>query len=220
MPLQEELDNTTEDQSGSSLVLFLGLYLLVLAFFILLISISTIEKEEPKAEDDIIPQNACGNPEGEDLGSLQFQEQITNIFSTPTQDSKVEVVEPCRLMRVQLAPEIIFETDQSNIRESQKPVLDRIVASLNERPSGFRFDMEFILGSSPEKGKLMPVDQTLEMSRAGVLVREMMSRGAPSDSVSVGIQPGDSKKVNIWFHRRSSDKTRLKFINADTKDGQ
>ncbi len=230
--MQEEFHDPTEGHGGGSLALFLGLYLLVLAFFILLVSISTIEDVKSQAAMDslsssfttILPPSmrltAVSESEGEMLAGQQFQEQVTNIFSTTLQVTKVDVVQPGRLMRVQIGSDILFETDKTEIREANKPLLDRIVASLSGRPPGLRFDMEFVIGSSYEKGKIMPIGQTLDMSRAGAFVREMLSRGVPPDSIAVGIKPSDPKKISIWFYVRSSDETRLKFIKVDKKAGK
>jgi hypothetical protein len=232
MPLQEEFHDPTEGHGGSSIALFLALYLLVLAFFILLVSISTIEETKSQAAMDslassfttILPPSlrltAVSDSEGEVLAGQQFQEQVTNIFSTTIQVTKVDVIQPGRLMRVQVATDVLFEAGKAEIREANKPLLDRIVASLSGRPPGFRFDMEFVIGSSYEPGKIMSVGQTLEMSRAGAFVREMLSRGVPPDSVAVGIRPGDPKKIDIWFYVRSSDETRLKFKKPGDKGGQ
>jgi len=227
MPLQEEFHDPTEGRGGSSIALFLALYLLVLAFFILLVSISTLEDVKSQAAMDslsssfttILPPSlqltAVSNSEGEVLAGQQFQERVTNIFSTTIQVTSVDVIQPGRLMRVQLDSDILFESGTAKIWESNHPLLDRIVASLSGRPPGFRFDMEFIIGSSYQEGNIMPVEQTLEMSRAGAFVRAMMSRGVPPDSIAVGIQPGDPKKTSIWFYVRSSDETRLKFVQPD-----
>jgi len=232
MPLQEEFHDPTEGHGGSSVALFLALYLLVLAFFILLVSISTIEEVKSRAAMDslsssfttILPPSlqltAISNSQGEVLAGQQFQEQVTNIFATTIQVTKVDVIQPGRLMRVQLDSDILFEIGKAEIRESHNPLLDRIVASLSGRPPGFRYDMEFVLGSPFQSGKIMAIDQTLEMSRAGAFVRAMLGRGAPPDSVAVGIQHGDPKKLNIWFYVRSSDETRLKFIPAGEKASQ
>lgn len=229
MPLLEEFHDPTEGHGGSSLALFLALYLLVLAFFILLVSISKIEDTKSQAAMDsisssfatILPPSlrltAISESEGKILAGQQFQEQITNIFSTTIQVLKVEVVQPGRLMRIKMDTDGLFETDKDNIRETIKPLLDRIVASLSGRPPGLRFDMEFIMGSSYETGKILPIGQTLEMKRAGAFVREMLSRGVPPDSIAVGIKPGDPKVANIWFYVRSSDENRLKFKQPDDK---
>lgn len=227
--MQEEFHDPTEGHGGSSIALFLALYLLVLAFFILLVSISTLEEVKSQAAMDslsssfttILPPSlqltAVSNSEGETLAGQQFQEQVTNIFSTTIQVTKVEVIQPGRLMRVQINSDVLFELGQAKIREGSKPLLDRIVASLSGRPKGLRFDMEFVIGSSYEHGEIMPVAQNLEMSRAGAFVREMLSRGVPPDSIAVGLKPGDPKKTEIWFYVRSSDETHLKFIKPKIK---
>ncbi|MBL6933486.1 MAG: hypothetical protein ISR45_11095 [Rhodospirillales bacterium] len=228
--MQEEFHDPTEGHGGSSIALFLALYLLVLAFFILLVSISTIEDVKSQAAMDslsssfttILPPSlqltAISESEGEVIAGQQFQEQVTNIFSTTIQVTSVDVIQPGRLMRVQIDSDILFEAEKSTIRESNHPLLDRIVASLSGRPPGYRYDMEFVIGSSYETGKkIMPIGQTLEMSRAGAFVRAMLERGVPPDSVAVGIQPGNPRDISIWFYVRSSDETRLKFIQPDEK---
>jgi hypothetical protein len=73
-----------------------------------------------------------------------------------------------------LVSDILFESGKAEIRVSNHPLLDRIVAALSGRPPGIRFDMEFIIGSSYQEGNTMPVEQTLEMSRAGAFVRAMI----------------------------------------------
>ena len=232
MPLQEEFDDPTEgkDESKDSVALFLALYLLVLAFFILMVSISSIELAKSKAAlrsiaetfSNVMPTSTqltfVSNSKGKDAAGQQFQKEVTQIFSTVIQVTSSDVIEPGRLMRVQLESDILFEPGTAKVQEVNYPFLDRIVASLSARPPGFRFDMEFIIGSSYQEGNIMPVDQTLEMSRAGAFVRAMLSRGVPPDSVTVGIQPGDPKEISIWFYVRSIEDTYLKFVQPDKSE--
>lgn len=227
MIVHEEFHDPTEGHGGASIALFLGLYLLVLAFFILLVSISTLEEVKSKAAMDslsstfttILPPSlhltADSSADGKVLAGQQFQEQITSIFSTTIQVSKVEVIQPGRLMRVSLNADILFEPGKAKIRETYLPLLDRIVASLSGRPSGQRFDMEFVISSPYTSGKNLPIGETLEMSRAGVYVRDMMARGVPPDSVSIGIKSGPPTEIDIWFYVRSIDEVHLDFVQPD-----
>ncbi len=215
---------TSADGSGqNTLSLFLALYLLILAFFILLVSISTLEKSKAKAAmgsvtstfSNIIPPsveiNAFSTEEGAVLAGQAFQEQVTNIFVTTIQVAKVEVVQPGRLMRVVLPADSVFFPSTAKIRPGRLPFMDRIVAALSGRPPGVRYDMEFIVGSTLSGDKQLPVKQTLEMSRGGVFVRELRKRGAPPDSIAMGLMPGSSDKIIIRFYVRNSDETKLKF---------
>ncbi len=208
---------------GQTVTLFLGLYLLVLAFFILLVSISTPEDIKAKAVMDsltsefttIIPPSTdlsvFTSNEGEILAGKRFQSQINDVFATALQAVKIKVVQPGRLMRVELTSRSLFLDGGASIRPGQYPLLDRLVATLSSRPTGMRYDMEFIIGSPYAVGKSLPIGQTLEMSRAGAFVREMLARGAPPDSVSIGIRPGDPDRIVIWFFVRFSDEERLRF---------
>jgi len=211
-------------QGGSNTIaLFLGLYLLILAFFILLVSISTPEKIKAKAVMDsltsafttILPPSTdltvFTAKEGEVLSGMQFQAQINDVFATSMQVVKVDVVQPGRLMRVEISAASLFMDEETIIREAQYPLLDRIVATLSSRPPGMRYDLEFIIGSAYAGGESLPIGQTLEMSRAGVFVREMLARGAPPDTVSIGIIPGDPDHIVMWFFVRFSDEEKLRF---------
>ncbi len=45
----------------------------------------------------------------------------------------------------------------------------------------------------------------------------MMARGAPADSISIGLKPGDPAEVVIWFYVRTEGETRLTFKEEDFK---
>ena len=56
-----------------------------------------------------------------------------------------------------------------------------------------------------------PLGRTLEIERADVFAREMLRRGAPPDSVAVGVEPGDADVVKFWFFTRSRDDLTIDF---------
>lgn len=214
---------------GGTIALFLGLYLLILAFFILLVSISTVEKVKSSAVMDslssafttILPSSselrAFREDDGDVLAGQRFQERITETFTSTIQVAKVEIVQPGRLMRVEIPTDSLFVAGGTDIRSTQYPMLDRIVATLSGRPTGLRYDMEFVIGSKYAVGKSLPIGQTLEMARAGAFARAMASRGAPPDSVSIGLMPGDPGEAVIWFYVRTEGETRLTFKKEDFK---
>ncbi len=208
---------------GGSTPLFLGLFLLILAFFILLVSISTLEKVKSKAVLDslnstfstILPSGSSVtvfNAEEEEINAGElFQQEITDIFTSAIEVAKIEIVHPGRLMRVRIPSDSLFFSGKSKIRDSRFPFLDRIVAALSNRPAGARYDMEFVIGAEYVDGRSLPIAGTLEILRAGVFARDMMARGAPTDSISIGLKPGDPAEVVIWFYVRPLNEPRLKF---------
>ncbi len=197
--------------------LFLALFLLVLAFFIILVSISTFEEVKSaevmdslsSAFTSVLPPST--NPteftsqDGDVLAGQQFQEQVTNLFSTALQVSKVSVVQPGRLMRITVPSNALFFADEARFRPALTPLLDRLVATLSARPVGLRYEMEFVIGSAYTEETALPVTQTIESLRGGAFAREMVRRGVPPDSVAIGIMPGDPMETKIWFFVRSID---------------
>ena len=205
-------------------VVFLSLFLLVLAFFIVLVSISTVEEVKSKAvmrsltstfatfqPAGVTPSDFTAK-EGDVLGGQAFQEKITGIFATALQVAKVKVVKPGRLMQAEMPTSAMFTEGENKIKPSAFAFLDRLVAALGGRPPGVRFDMEFLIGVPYTAANILAENETLEMSRAGGFAREILSRGAPPDSVSIGLAPGDSERIIIRFYVRNKNDVRLEFL--------
>ena len=220
-------------EGGSNTVaLFLGLYLVVLAFFILLVTMSTLEESKSKKVMDslsstftsIMPPSAdlqtFKSKDGDVLAGQEFQQQVTGIFATALGIDKVKTVQPGRQMRLMLESDALFFANEARIRPAMYPLLDRTVAALSNRPAGLRFDLEFVIGTATaEDGKTMPVEQTLEVLRAGAFARAMNERGIPPDSLSVGMRPGHVGEIVIWFYTRDIEASKLRF-NVDGADGK
>ncbi|MCR4378513.1 MAG: hypothetical protein NUV50_10545 [Rhodospirillales bacterium] len=207
-----------------TVALFLGLYLVLLAFFIMLVSISTPEEAKSKqvmnslssAFASIVPPSvdlqSFRSKDGDVLAGQEFQQQVTGIFATELGIDKIETIQPGRQMRLILASDNLFFQGEARIRPAMFPLLDRTVAAMSNRPAGMRFDLEFVIGTPTlSDGKTMPIAQTLEIARAGAFARAMFERGIPPDSVSVGMRPGHVGEAVIWFYTRdiAADKLRL-----------
>ncbi len=205
------------------MTLFLALYLVVLAFFIVLVSISSPEKVKSKAVMDslttvfssVLPPTtsptAFAADEGNVIAVREFQRSISNMFATQLRVARVEEVQPGRLMRVSLPVEAMFQSGQAILRENRFSLLDRIVAAISARPPGLRFDMEFVVGRAGATDAPSPASPTAEIDRAGAFAREMLARGAPPNSISVGVGTGDPRQALINFYVRSLDDAGVPF---------
>lgn len=220
MALTDNSRQQTGVHNRSTTIQFLSLYLLVLAFFILLVSMSTPENIKSKAVMDSLNSTFASvrqprteltvftSRAGRFIGADEFQDRIDGLFAAALGVEKVEIVAPGRSMRVVMEADALFHSGAIEIREAQIPMIDRIIASLNGRPPGLRFDMEFIIGSAVTAAGELPAGQTLPMARAGSFVREMLARGAPPDAISIGLQGGGGK-ITMWFYVRATDEVDL-----------
>ncbi len=214
---------TAEPAGSGTVPLFLSLFLLVLAFFIILVSISTIEDVRSKAVmksltstfADILPPSTdltkLMSKTGEVIGAEEFQGEIAGLFTTHVRAVKVEVVQPGRAMRLTIPADALFFPDGEQIRPGRRDLLDRLVSSLSGRPEALRFDMQALFGDRYVDGTAMPIGETLPMRRAGALARALLGRGVPSDGLSVGLQPGDPDELVMWFHVRARGEAQVRF---------
>jgi flagellar motor protein MotB len=214
-----------QDSRQGVVTIFLSLFLLILAFFILLVSISTVEDTKSKAVMQSLTSTFTTfrrsgdaptdftSKQGDVLGGQAFQEKITGIFATALQVAKVEVVQPGRLMSVRMSARAVFLENSERLNPNVFAFLDRIAAALGGRPPGVRFDMEFIVGTKVSDDGAFSVTQSLEMARAAGFAREILTRGAPPDSLSVGLAPGGSGQVTIRFYVRSENEGRFELQN-------
>ena len=213
------MSSKNKNQSSENpafIIQFLALNLLVLAFFILLVSMSSFEENKTKAVVDSM--NSVFNPmakvkietvfsskSGNIISPEEFQDHVEGVFSAAIGVVKTDIVEPGKVMRVVMPAARFFETNSDTIREENLPLVDRIISSVSARPPGYRFDMEFVIGRKTDGAGLSPISQTLQMARAGAFARSMLSRGIPRDSISIGIRDGDPQSITMWFYIRSSD---------------
>lgn len=207
----------------STVTLFLGLFLLVLAFFIILVSISTVEETKSREVMDSLTSTFADlaapvtdptnfdSKQGEVLSPEAFQQRITGVFSTAITVDKVEVVQPGSVMRVDFQAHELFVADTPEIRSIRMDLIDRIVTSLSSPQPGVRFEMAFLIGSLPSGDKMLPVVQTLEVARAGAFARQIIERGGPPHTISVGVILGNPSDISVYFYVRDEESARLQF---------
>lgn len=221
----DSLDATPNERAhgGNVIALFLALYLLVLAFFILLVTISSVEKVKSNAVMDsltstfksIIPPSssltAFQSREGSIVAGQRFQEEVTGIFATTLQVAKVEVVHPGRLMQVRMNADSLFYTDEARLREAHQPLYDRLVATVSSHPPGLSYDLEFLVGIEHDAAKGLPPGTSLPMVRAAAFALELESRGIPPQSIAIGILPEAAGEILMNFYVRDEEENKLMF---------
>lgn len=185
-----------------SLSLFLGLYLLILAFFILLVSLSTIEERKARAVMDSLSATFAGTErpagsiggirEGDRL--LLTQQELIGAFSALVRVVEVDVVKPGQLMRIGLPEAVVFEPGTVGPRAALTPIVDRVVAALSSPPAGLRIETELMI----ERGNTREA-RMLAAARADALVRGLIARGAPPARVSIALAKGAQARVWLTF---------------------
>jgi hypothetical protein len=187
--------------TGGTTALFLSLYLLLLAFFILLNTISTYEEVKAQkvqqslssAFASILPPttslDTVTSVDGPLLAAQETQQKLGDLFQSPLKVARVEVLQPGKLMEVMMHTDQLFDPDKITIRDRQKGFVANLARALADTTGGAQYEMEMMLGSNLGKYGTVPVEGSLEIARAGAFARQVIAQGAPARSVDVGIDP-------------------------------
>lgn len=188
-------------------ILYLSVFLPLLAFFIFLNSISTLHVVRARAVMDslsttfstLLPNGerefAAAN--GNVVAAREFFDTVEAVFETAIPAAKVRTIQPGRVMQVTLRADSLFLPEKADVRPGQGALLNRLVAALSAAPPGARYEMNFLAGSPAGDG--LPIGEDLAVARAGALAREMLRRGAPPTAIVIGIAPGDGTAARAVF---------------------
>lgn len=194
---------------GSNIALFLALYLLLLAFFILLNSISRIQEVKSKAVIESVtatfaPSRLAGRivaPPSADMGDVlaieQAQDRIGDTVRSLVPAARVEVLAPGRLMEIVLPVAALFVEGETTLRRGRLPFLDRFVAALSAVPPGYVAELEVLFSTGGDSGPGFPVGQTPELARAGALARGLLARGMPETRLTVGLERDEPGQLRM-----------------------
>lgn len=219
MSSDDDIETGSEPKKDPSLTLFLGLYLLILAFFILLNAISTIEKIKAEAVMDsltstfstLLPPESdlrVFNAEsGDVLQARAFLETSARLFESLIPAVEVTVVQPGQQMQAIFPVNSLYFEDKDQMRPGRniEELYDGIIAVISSRPDNLRFEMDVLIGAVYIDGRTLPIAPTLESRRLGAFAREYIRRGGPPDSISIGLHPGDRDEIRVLFSVRPLD---------------
>ena len=146
-----------KEEGGAKYVVYVGLYLILLAFFILLIGISTFEEKRTQAVVGSITSTfQAGLTDGtgldaellptalaQFLSAQAFQRKLEDLFRSLLPHSEVRMSRPGELMHVVFPVDVLFPPRSDVLRIERFPLLRRIAAALDDHPPDQRFDIEF-----------------------------------------------------------------------------
>lgn len=197
-------------RQGATVALFLSLYLVLLAFFIMLVAISDGSSRKSRAIlEGLNSQFASRDAKtGEtpsfasDLGRVvtpaEFLDTVTRVYEAAIPAARITVVVPGREMELRVHVDSLFEHDTETLRPAQRRAFAEMVAALSAPPAGMRYAVEAAFGvDDPER--VLPVASDRAQRRAAIVARAFAEEGAPPGSVTAALEPGDPLGARLVF---------------------
>lgn len=188
--------------ANGAVALFLALYLLLLAFFILLNTISTFEEVKTREVQEslssafasILPPTTSlqtvTSIEGPVVAAEDMQAKLGSLFQTAIKVVRVQVIQPGKLMEVIMHVDQLFDPNSILIRERQADFMEQLASVLSDDQGYASYEMEMVMGSEVGSKGTVEIENNLQIARAGSFARELIAVGAPQDHFFVGIDPG------------------------------
>ena len=206
---------TAQGTNSGTIVLMLGLYLILLAFFILLNAISevAIDKFE-RASQSITAgfgfraaQTVIKDDPDEALINKFYEEiadDIQDVFSAYISESQFEVETTRDTMIVRLRPAAFFDQGKWRLLSSQTAFFTDLADLMTEKRPGAYVVLDIRVPQNVEEG-----DDPLELNglRASQFARALDERGVDSDHLTAAVTEQEGNRIVLMFNTKVTDRT-------------
>jgi len=182
--------------SDPTMGLFVALYLILLAFFIVLAAMSeqaevrssaaleSVNSTFPKGGHQKVPEiNPAAKDAAQDTVLSGIQREFISEMNIPGRFSRAGG----NAFEVQFPQEYLFQKGSFQVRPDMGPFLDQLIRILRQAPASNRQEVVFLFGSG--KGAVrreITRSQEVAIRRAGSLARYLRNKGLPSGTFSAG----------------------------------
>ena len=208
----QAIKSTPPSNSGN--LIFLSLFLLLLAFFILLNALATIEETKArkvltsvattfrsvvdfKTDAQILISDLGPTPQ-----AYEVLDALQQLWITSAPIIKVEKLTRGQIMEMTLPVNELFLGGQAVLRADREPLFDRTSLLLGLASGGGATEIQVVLGVARDQAVLTTPEGRLAVDRAGNLAAAFVDRETPEDRVIVGVQEGDPKMLRVRFEVR------------------
>lgn len=214
------------EPSDNTVSLFLSLYLLLLAFFIVLNTISetrdarvakavysvkeTFQDYSPPSQEIL---ESAANPDSM-IASEVYLEDVRNVFSAHLKNAKFQKKTDGTLLRTIVPAEELFESGSARLTPATGTLMDAIANGLGTSRVGTRREIEMLIGSGEKLPDVDDLGRVLEIRRSSAFSRALRARGVAGNSISSGVRAGDPNTVEITFYVRRLGATNVTFENG------
>ena len=194
-----------------NVVAMLSLYLLLLAFFILLNALSKLETDRARVVIESVNEAFDGQveaplsiePHSAALGSLTASEDVLQslqtLFSSMIPVVEAEAVVEAPLLRLDLSADALFRAGSTQLQPGRDLLMERIAQALSDAEQRGLYPQVELFHGMKQSSDATPETRSLAVRRLGALVRGFVERGRPAADLSIGVLADAGPRVRLLF---------------------
>lgn len=221
--MAERLGIKPASQTSSTIMAALSLYLIILAFFIMLTTIS--QREGSRTEGVLSSISASFNNytqttiialDAADAGAGKesepgFDVSIESLFESAFPLARIEIFQMLDRIEITLPLDSLFETGSATIQSRHSAVFDRVAEIMEYDTPGTIHEIEATLSwaDAMDGDETLTIEITdrrlLAINRIGALARHLTARGVSAAAIAIGIEQRDLDGLRLLFMTRPQD---------------
>ncbi|MCF6195838.1 MAG: flagellar motor protein MotB [Emcibacter sp.] len=209
--------------------LFVSLYLIVLAFFVVMNSISNQDQNKVSAATESVTR-AFKNPfEPEadfvDVSANQdaltpndeFYDQILGVFASLVGFDGKFPTKGGNVVKINFEPSKIFEKDSNVFRPNQQAFLQQLAGFLKAGRDSEKREIDIVISSGKGLPKGPEYWKDITILRAGAFVYELKKMGVAEDKLAIGVVQGKDDMMVLTFYNRERKNIRQRLTGHETQ---
>lgn len=220
-PMEFSPEKKQEPQDNAPL--FVSLYIVLLAFFIMLNTIATQDaKKIADARDsiahafsfkDIEDMPEVFSEAGVELSATQFFSEINAVAASFVPVEELQIYTSGNTMEVVMPQEMVFIQDSAKLQQINIPFFEKIATTLTRWQDGLRIEAEILISAPRQQTQLFGrgEEDRLPPSRAAAIGNYLDESGVAPKSIVPGLNYDDNGNVTLRFNVRDSERSLLKL---------
>lgn len=230
MSFEDPFEQDKKGRGSGNVMLMLSLKLILLAFFILITTMTEFDKERSREVLESVAVTFVGevpavvgrqNPDagtGPLQGAKALKTQMKSLFKQTIPAVQVEESADGKVLRLEMKARDLFQRGSTALAPGRRALLRRMVESLTSGPGSKQFYEFQFLHAYPEIAAIG--ENSLAVLRGGALVRRLTGQGIEADKVSAGLWPvsadgPDMGKISLAVHLYSKEQQRGAVSGGD-----
>lgn len=204
-------DMNSEIPENKTPVLMVALYLVLLAFFILLNSLAFTDQQ--RSEEAIRSVNASFNAKSQgaflltktpkplsmDIVLSRQKDYLKQLALDYVKSDSLEVLQDGNVLYITMDPGALFLDGRSLIRDDKRAFLKHLALSVYPGVPGVKTKVQIISTSRHYLSDSLETEKKTELFRVGALARYFTTNRVPGDQIQTGITTGKENKITFRF---------------------